>query len=35
LDKAREHLAILGKLCSASCEEYLDLKKEVERAAKP
>ena len=35
LDKAREHLAILGKLCLSSCEEYLDLKKEVEHASKP
>ena len=35
LDKAREHLAILDKLCSASCEEYRDLKKAVELAAKP
>ena len=35
LDKAREHLAILGKLCSASCEEYRDLKEAVELAAKP
>ena len=35
LDKAREHLAILGKLCLSSCEEYLDLKKEVEHATKP
>ena len=35
LDKAREHLAILDKLCSASCEEYRDLKEAVERAAKP
>ena len=34
LDKAREHLAILDKLCSASCEEYRDLKEAVERAAK-
>jgi tetratricopeptide (TPR) repeat protein len=34
LAKAREHLAILDKLCSASCEEYRDLKEAVERAAK-
>lgn len=35
LDKARAHLAILDKLCPFSCEEYRDLKKAVEQAAKP
>jgi cytochrome c-type biogenesis protein CcmH/NrfG len=35
LDKAREHLASLDKLCPFSCEEYRDLKKAVEQAAKP
>jgi Tfp pilus assembly protein PilF len=29
--KAREHLAALDKLCFFSCEEYRDLKREIER----
>lgn len=32
LDKAKEHLAILDKLCPFSCEEYRDLKKAVAQA---
>jgi tetratricopeptide (TPR) repeat protein len=28
-DKAREHLAALAKLCSSTCEEYLDLEKDI------
>lgn len=35
LAKAREHLAILDRLCLSSCEEYRDLKEAVEQAAKP
>jgi hypothetical protein len=35
LAKAREHLAILDKLCLSSCEEYRDLKEADEQAAKP
>lgn len=34
LDKAREHLAALDKICRFSCEEYRDLKKAIETAAK-
>ena len=32
LDKAKEHLAILDKLCFFSCEEYRDLKKAITQA---
>lgn len=32
LDKAKEHLAILDKLCWFSCEEYRDLKKAIAQA---
>jgi len=32
LDKAKEHLAILDKLCFFSCEEYRDLKKAIAQA---
>jgi tetratricopeptide (TPR) repeat protein len=32
LDKAKEHLAILDKLCFFSCEEYRDLKKAISQA---
>jgi tetratricopeptide (TPR) repeat protein len=34
LDKAREHLAALDKICRFSCEEYRDLKKAIEAAAR-
>lgn len=34
LDKAREHLAALDKICRFSCEEYRDLKKAIESAGK-
>ena len=34
LDKAKEHLAILDKLCFFSCEEYRDLKKSIAQAQK-
>ena len=34
LDKAREHLAALDKICRFSCEEYRALKKAIEAAAK-
>ena len=34
MDKAREHLGTLDKLCRFSCEEYRDLKKAIETAAK-
>jgi tetratricopeptide (TPR) repeat protein len=34
LDKAREHLAALDKICRFSYEEYRDLKKAIESAAK-
>jgi hypothetical protein len=29
LDKAKEHLASLDKICPFSCEEYRDLKKAI------
>lgn len=32
LDKAREHLASLDKICTFSCEEYRDLKKAIAQA---
>jgi len=32
LDKAKEHLAILDKICVFSCEEYRDLKKAIAQA---
>jgi cytochrome c-type biogenesis protein CcmH/NrfG len=32
LDKAKEHLASLEKICSTSCEEYQDLKKAIAAA---
>jgi len=34
LDKAREHLAALNKICFLSCEEYRDLKKAIETASR-
>jgi cytochrome c-type biogenesis protein CcmH/NrfG len=34
LDKAREHLASLDKICTFSCEEFRDLKKAIDQAAK-
>jgi len=34
LDKAREHLAALNKICRLSCEEYRDLKKAIESASR-
>lgn len=34
LDKAREHLASLDKICIFSCEEFRDLKKAIEEAGK-
>lgn len=34
LDKAREHLAALDKICRLSCEEYRDLKKAIDAASK-
>ena len=34
LDKAREHLAALNKICRLSCEEYRDLKKAIETASR-
>ena len=32
LDKAKEHLASLDKICTFSCEEYRDLKKAIAQA---
>ena len=32
LDKAKEHLASLDKICTFSCEEYRDLKKAIAEA---
>jgi cytochrome c-type biogenesis protein CcmH/NrfG len=32
LDKAKEHLASLDKICPYSCEEYRDLKKAIAQA---
>jgi len=32
LDKAKEHLASLDKICTFSCEEYRDLKKAIAKA---
>lgn len=32
LDKAKEHLASLEKICTFSCEEYRDLKKAIAQA---
>ena len=32
LDKAKEHLANLEKICSTTCEEYQDLKKAIAAA---
>jgi tetratricopeptide (TPR) repeat protein len=32
LDKAKEHLASLEKICFTSCEEYRDLKKAIAQA---
>jgi Flp pilus assembly protein TadD len=32
LDKAKEHLASLDKICAFSCEEYRDLKKAIAEA---
>jgi tetratricopeptide (TPR) repeat protein len=34
MDKARDHLAQLNKICTFSCEEYRDLKKAIEAAPK-
>lgn len=34
IDKAREHLASLDKICVFSCEEFRDLKKAIEAASK-
>ena len=34
IDKAREHLASLDKICVFSCEEFRDLKKAIEEASK-
>ena len=34
MDKARQHLSALDKLCRFSCEEFRDLKKAIETAAK-
>ena len=34
LDKAKEHLAALDKICFVSCEEYRDLKKAIDTASK-
>lgn len=34
LDKAKEHLVALDKICIFSCEEYRDLKKAYEEASK-
>lgn len=34
MDKAREHLAALDKICRFGCEEYRDLKKAIEAAGK-
>jgi tetratricopeptide (TPR) repeat protein len=31
VDKAKEHLAALGKLCHSRCEQYKDLKEEIEK----
>jgi tetratricopeptide (TPR) repeat protein len=30
VEKAKEHLATLGKLCRSRCEEYKDLKEEIQ-----
>jgi len=32
LNKAKEHLASLDKICTFSCEEYRDLKKAIAQA---
>jgi len=32
IDKAKEHLASLDKICTFSCEEYRDLKKAIAQA---
>jgi hypothetical protein len=34
IDKAREHLASLDKICVFSCEEFRDLKKAIEEAGR-
>jgi len=34
IDKAREHLVALDKICTFTCEEYRDLKKAYEEASK-
>ena len=34
IEKAREHLASLDKICVFSCEEFRDLKKAIEEAGK-
>lgn len=34
LDKAKELLASLEKICGVQCEEYLDLKKAIDKAKK-
>jgi cytochrome c-type biogenesis protein CcmH/NrfG len=34
LDKAREHLSALDKICTFSCEEFRDLKKAIDTASK-
>jgi tetratricopeptide (TPR) repeat protein len=34
LDKAKEHLVALDKICTFGCEEYRDLKKAYEEASK-
>ena len=34
LDKAKELLASLEKICGVQCEEYLDLKKSIDKAMK-
>ena len=35
LDKARELLASLDKICGAQCEQYLSLKKAIDQSDKP
>jgi hypothetical protein len=35
LEKAKSLLANLEKICGLQCEEYLDLKKAIDKADKP
>jgi tetratricopeptide (TPR) repeat protein len=35
LDKAKELLASLEKICGLQCEQYIDLKKAIDKADKP